>query len=152
MWCDDGYLYHRNIDNHLLGYHYWLVVSTPLKNIRLRQLGWWHSQYMKIWSLFICIFTFDSHMLYILVGGIPTQTIPNLCSKPPTRLCSQYSVRNDLYLYNHGITRLQSRYLFFRIEIAVAASSHRGSRQVPRFEPFSPLGFEVQQKIYKWNG
>ena len=42
-------------------------------------------------------------------------------------------------IYNHGITRLQSRYLFLRIEIAVAVSSHRdGSRLVPRFEPFSP--------------
>ena len=25
----------------------WLVVSTPLKNDGVRQLGWWHSQYME---------------------------------------------------------------------------------------------------------
>ena len=30
---------------------FWLVVSTPLKNME-RQLGWWHSQYMLVTSWF----------------------------------------------------------------------------------------------------
>ena len=41
----------------------WLVVSTPLKNDGVRQLGWWHSQY-----------------IYIYMMG----KIIHSCSKPPT--------------------------------------------------------------------
>ena len=32
---------------------YWLVVEpTPLKNDGVRQLGWWHSQYMEKQNMF----------------------------------------------------------------------------------------------------
>ena len=44
-WC--GWDYHGIQREYLVGislYIYWLVVDLPLWKIRLRQLGWWHSQ------------------------------------------------------------------------------------------------------------
>ena len=51
-WAADGQTRATWLLNYLPsngGYHYthWGVVEPPLKKIRVRQLGWWHFQYME---------------------------------------------------------------------------------------------------------
>ena len=53
--------------------HFWLVVSTPLKNDGVRQLGWWNSQYMGKW---------------------------NSCSKPPTSRYSYHHIKPSYWSPN----------------------------------------------------
>ena len=53
---------------------FWLVVYLPLWKIWVRQLGWWHSQYMeKIW-----------------------------CSKPPTSYPILFPIKTHKTTLNHG--------------------------------------------------
>ena len=85
---------------------YWLVVEpTPLKNDGVRQLGWWHSQYMEkqnmfqttnqstyiflyfpifsyIYPIFSCIFLYILYYLYYLLLNMILFR---------GKLCNQYS-------------------------------------------------------------
>ena len=61
------------INHPILRYNGWWFFATPLKNIWLRQLGWWNSQYIETYKK---------------------------CSKPPIRVHNGYIVGTVIYRRN----------------------------------------------------